>query len=38
MVAVVQLEEHQIVVLVVVGSSPIGHPKFFEIMSSRPYA
>ena len=28
-VAVVQLVERQIVILVVVGSSPIGHPTFF---------
>ncbi len=28
MVAVVQLVERQIVILVVVGSSPIGHPIF----------
>ena len=28
--AVVQLVERQIVILVVVGSSPIGHPKLFE--------
>ena len=33
MVAVVQLVEHQIVVLVVVGSSPIGHP-----IPARPHA
>ena len=30
MVAVAQLVESQIVILVVVGSSPIGHPKSFK--------
>ena len=29
MVAVAQLVESRIVIPVVVGSSPIGHPKFF---------
>ena len=31
MVAVVQLVERQIVILVVVGSSPIDHPKFADV-------
>ena len=30
MVAVAQLVESQIVILVVVGSSPISHPKLFK--------
>ena len=30
MVSIVQLVEHQIVVLGVVGSSPTGYPKWFE--------
>ena len=30
MVAVVQLVERQFVVLVVAGSSPVGHPSYFN--------
>ena len=35
MVAVVQLVERQIVILVVVGSSPIGHPIFLFPQSNK---
>ncbi len=35
MVTVVQLVERQIVVLVVVGSSPIGHPIYIATFSGR---
>ncbi len=30
MVGVAQLVEHQVVALVVAGSSPVAHPKFFK--------
>jgi hypothetical protein len=32
MVAVAQLVESRIVIPVVVGSSPISHPKFFKVL------
>ncbi len=38
LVAVAQLVEPQIVVLVVAGSSPVGHPIFFVVPSRRPPA
>ena len=37
-VAVAQLVESQIVILVVVGSSPIGHPKFKQKAQSSDWA
>ena len=35
MVALAQLEEHQIVVLRVTGSNPVGHPKIYMVIVVR---